>query len=173
MSEDVIGGGLSCFHSFVVEGAKGAQIKRNSVLPDTSIPKPCLVHFHHICCHLRESEVFLITKFNKAVDGIGIVVFGTDTLHLLFLGYLLPEEHEHALARWKLLYFIGKIIDRIWNSIHFFVMDDALHLFHLPIYLRLDKLQMCLPVVTVANNDRWLSGIPLFGIDMIVGTDPA
>ena len=113
MSEDVIGGGLSCFHSFVVEGAKGAQIKRNSVLPDTSIPKPCLVHFHHIRCHLRESEVFLITKFYKAVDGIGIVVFGTDTLHLLFLGYLLPEEREHALARWKLLYFIGKIIDRI------------------------------------------------------------
>ena len=26
---------------------------------------------------------------------------------------MLPEEHEHALARWKLLYFIGKIIDRI------------------------------------------------------------
>ncbi len=53
------------------------------------------------------------------------------------------------------------------------ITDDTLHLLHLPIYLRLDELQMCLSVVAVRNNDSRLLVVPLVWKDMIVGTDRA
>ena len=135
VNKDVVGWSLPCFHSLVVDGAESSQIERHGVLSDTSVPKPCLIHFHHLAGHLREGQVFLVAKFHESVSCIGIVVLGANALHLLLLGYLLAEESKNALARWQLLYLLGYVVNGIRDALCILITDDTLHLLHLPICL--------------------------------------
>ena len=131
---------MACFHCLVVECAQGSQIEGHGVLSDTSVEQPCLIHFHHLAGHLREGEVFVITKLHEAVGSIDIVALGAYALHLFLLVYLQAEESKNALALWQLLYLLSYVINGIRDAIHLLLMDDTLHLLHLPIYLRLDEL---------------------------------
>ena len=140
VSKDIIGWRMACFHCLVVECAQGSQIEGHGVLSDTSVEQPCLIHFHHLAGHLREGEVFVMTKLHKSVGSTDIIVPGANALHLLLLGYLLAEEGEDALAGWQLLYLSVYVVNGIRDAFGILITDDTLHLFHLPIYLRLDEL---------------------------------
>ena len=67
---------------------------------------------------------------------------------------------------------LGYVVNGIRDALCILVTDDTQHLLHLPIYLRLNELQMCLSVVAVRNNDSRLLVVPLFWKDMIVGANP-
>ena len=77
----------------------------------------------------------MVTKLHEAGGGTDIIVLGADALHLLFLGYLLSEKSKNALAWQKLPDFLGYVVNGRGHAHHLLVMDDALHLLHLPVDL--------------------------------------
>ena len=81
-----------------------------------------------------------MTKLHKSVGSTDIVALGANALHLRLLGYLLAEEGKDALAGWQLLYLSVYVVNGIRDAFGILITDDTLHLFHLPIYLRLDEL---------------------------------
>ena len=116
---------------------------------------------------------FLAMKLHESVGRTDIVALGAYALHLFLLVYLQAEESKNALALWQLLYLPGDVVNGIRDALRILITDDTLHLLHLPIYLRLDELQVCLSVVAVRNNDSRLLVVPFDRKNMIVGTVPA
>lgn len=83
-----------------------------------------------------------MTKLHKSVGGTDIVALGANAQHLFLLVYLQAKESKNALAGWQLLYLFVYVVNSIRDALGILITDDTLHLLHLPIYLRLDGLQI-------------------------------